>query len=134
MSFSVVDKKFSIIVFLSMSDLFTKRISYQMLSPSLCSNSDWLLAFGQRCCCDIMFLRTKPASVKKAKASSSTNHSLPWCCTSGSWYFFLISSERLMLSSKLFWPILFLLKLLLRFFFVSMSFTLVPIPINNYNL
>lgn len=124
MSFSVFNKKFSIAVFMSMLVLFANTISHQMLSPSLCSNSDWLLTFGQRCCCDIMFLPTNPASVKKAKASSSTDHSLPRCCTSSSWYFFSYFKRTIDAIVKVVLAHTVSIKSAFTLFFVSVSFTL----------
>lgn len=49
----------------------------QMHSPSLCSSSEAVSAlWGQRPCCDIVKRPTKPASVRKANASSNFTKNL----------------------------------------------------------
>ena len=70
-------KKFSNASSLLMPIRSASTISHQMLSPILCSKStSFESSTGQRPCCAIVRRPTKPASVKNANASSSTDHSL----------------------------------------------------------
>ena len=84
--FSVVLKKLSSASSLSMPIRAANTISHQMLSPILCSKpASFESPTGQRPCCTMVKRPTKPASVKNANASSSTDHSLPWCFSSSEW-------------------------------------------------
>ena len=61
-------------------DDIANTINHHMLSPILCSKpASFESPTGQHPCCAMVKRPTKPASVKNANASSSTDHSLPWC-------------------------------------------------------
>ena len=97
---SVFDRNDSTDSLMSISIRSARTVSRQMHSPNLWESSGFVFPFGQRPCCDMVWRPTNPASVRKAKASSSTVHSLPWCSFSNWWYCFLICKALCLISAR----------------------------------